>query len=208
MTINRKSIATVTAGLVAGGAIGFAAGVPGLTSAAADDTTAGDIAVVAAEWPGAEARASRIRETLQPLVDDATIDGSQADAVAGHLAGAMPGRKGGHGPRGEGPHSEVVTELLGIDAETLRGELAAGSTLAEVAEANGVSADDLVAALVAEAEAHITEHVEEGSLTEEEAATKLAELEDRVAERVNTVGSAERMGGHRDGGRGGHGWGR
>lgn len=207
MKINRKSIATVTAGLVAGGAIGFVAGVPGLTSAATDDTTADDVAAVATEWPGEEARASRIRERLQTLVDDATIDGSQADAVAGHLAGEMPGRVGGHGPRGQGPHSEVVTELLGIDAETLRGELAAGSTLAEVAEANGVSADDLLAALVAEAEAHITEHVEEGSLTEEEAAAKLTDIADRVSERVNSVAPAGGEGhgpGHRGGDRGGH----
>jgi len=208
MAINRTSIATVTAGLLAGGAIGFAAGVPGLTSAA----DAPMVDTVDADLDNGDDhvdRASRIREVLQPLVDDTTIDGDQADAVAQHLAESMPGRGQGHrGGRVMGAHAEVVTDLLGIDAETLRGELAAGSTLAEVAEANGVSADDLVAALVNEAEAHITEHVEDGSLTEEEAATKLAELEDRVAERVNTVGSAERMGGHRGGGRGGHGWGR
>ncbi|MGB1722686.1 MAG: hypothetical protein ACPHJ1_00310, partial [Ilumatobacteraceae bacterium] len=88
--------------------------------------------------------------------------------------------------------------LLGIDAETLRAELVAGSTLAEVAVANGVSSDDLAAALVAEAEERIAEHVEEGSLTEEEAAAKLADITDRVSERVNTAGPTERMEGHRD----------
>jgi hypothetical protein len=200
MKINRKSIATVTAGLVAGGAIGFAAGVPGLTSAA--DAPLVDAIDVE---PKDVDRASKIREVLQPLVDDATIAGDQADAVAQHLAESMAGRGQGHrGGRALGAHAEVVTDLLGIDAETLRGALAAGSTLAEVAEANGVSAEDLVAALVDEAESRIAEHVEDGSLTQDEAATKLAELEARVAERVNTVGSAERMGGHRDGGRGGH----
>ncbi len=201
MKISRKSIATVTAGLVAGGAIGFVAGVPGLTSAAdAPLMDAIDVEVNEVD------RASKIREVLQPLVDDTTIDGDQADAVAQHLAESMPGRGQGHrGGRAMGAHAEVVTDLLGIDAETLRGELAAGSTLAEVAEANGVSVDDLVAALVNEAESRIAEHVEDGSLTEEEAATKLAELEDRVAERVNTAGLAERMGGHREGGRDGHG---
>ena len=68
-------------------------------------------------------------------------------------------------------------------------------------------ADDLVAALVAEAEAHITEHVEEGSLTEEEAAAKLADIADRVSERVNSVAPAGGEGhgpGHRGGDRGGH----
>ena len=203
MKISRKSIATVTAGLVAGGAIGFVAGVPGLTSAAdAPLMDAIDVEVNEVD------RASKIREVLQPLVDDTTIDGDQADAVAQHLAESMPGRGQGHrGGRAMGAHAEVVTDLLGIDAETLRGELAAGSTLAEVAEANGVSVDDLVAALVAEAEAHITEHVEEGSLTEEEAAAKLADIADRVSERVNSVAPAGGEGhgpGHRGDDRGGH----
>ena len=203
MKISRKSIATVTAGLVAGGAIGFVAGVPGLTSAAdAPLMDAIDVEVNEVD------RASKIREVLQPLVDDTTIDRDQADAVAQHLAESMPGRGQGHrGGRAMGAHAEVVTDLLGIDAETLRGELVAGSTLAEVAEANGVSVDDLVAALVAEAEAHITEHVEEGSLTEEEAAAKLADIADRVSERVNSVAPAGGEGhgpGHRGDDRGGH----
>ena len=205
MSINRKSIATVTAGLMAGGIIGFAAGVPGLTSAAdapSVDTIDAEVDADLAD----EARAARIREALQPLVDDTTIDGDQADTVAEHLADSLLGHGGDRrGGRALGAHSEVVTDLLGIDAETLRGELAAGSTLAEVAEANGVSTDDLVAALVDEAEAHLAEHVADGSLTEDEAADRLAEMTDRVTERVNTSGPAERMGGHRDGGRGGHG---
>ena len=201
MKFNRKSIVTVTAGLVAGGAIGFAAGVPGLTSAA----DAPMVGSVDSGYQGA-ARSERLRDALQPLVDDTTIDGEQADAVSEHLAATLPRRgEGQRGGRALGAHSEVVTELLGIDAETLRGELAAGSTLAEVAEANGVSTDDLVAALVDEAEAHLAEHVADGSLTEDEAADRLAEMTDRVTERVNTAGLAERMGGHRDGGRGGHG---
>ncbi len=207
MAINRKSIATVTAGLLAGGAIGFAAGVPGLTSAADApmvDTVDADLAKKGHDHVD---RASRIREVLQPLVDDATIDGDQADAVSQHLVESMRRRGEGHrGGRDPAARSEVVTDLLGIDAETLRAELAAGSTLAEVAVANGVSTDDLVAALVAEAEERIAEHVEEGSLTEEEAAAKLADITDRVSERVNSVAPIGGEGhgpGHRGGDRGG-----
>lgn len=206
MAINRKSIATVTAGLLAGGAIGFAAGVPGLTSAA----DAPMVDTVDADLDNGDDhvdRASRIREVLQPLVDDATIDGDQADAVSQHLVESMRRRGEGHrGGRDLAARSEVVTDLLGIDAETLRAELAAGSTLAEVAVANGVSTDDLVAALVAEAEERIAEHVEEGSLTEEEAAAKLADITDRVSERVNSVAPIGGEGhgpGHRGGDRGG-----
>ncbi len=206
MAINRKSIATVTAGLLAGGAIGFAAGVPGLTSAA----DAPMVDTVDADLDNGDDhvdRASRIREVLQPLVDDATIDGDQADAVSQHLVESMRRRGEGHrGGRDLAARSEVVTDLLGIDAETLRAELVAGSTLAEVAVANGVSTDDLVAALVAEAKERIAEHVEEGSLTEEEAAAKLADITDRVSERVNSVAPIGGEGhgpGHRGGDRGG-----
>ena len=206
MAINRKSIATVTAGLLAGGAIGFAAGVPGLTSAA-DTPTVDTVDADLDNGDDHVDRVSRIREVLQPLVDDATIDGDQADAVSQHLVESMPRRGEAHrGGRDLAARSEVVTDLLGIDAETLRAELAAGSTLAEVAVANGVSTDDLVAALVAEAEERIAEHVEEGSLTEEEAAAKLADITDRVSERVNSVAPIGGEGhgpGHRGGDRGG-----
>ena len=206
MAINRKSIATVTAGLLAGGAIGFAAGVPGLTSAA-DTPTVDTVDADLDNGDDHVDRVSRIREVLQPLVDDATIDGDQADAVSQHLVESMPRRGEAHrGGRDLAARSEVVTDLLGIDAETLRAELAAGSTLAEVAVANGVSTDDLVAALVAEAAERIAEHVEEGSLTEEEAAAKLADITDRVSERVNSVAPIGGEGhgpGHRGGDRGG-----
>ena len=56
MKFNRKSIVTVTAGLVAGGAIGFAAGVPGLTSAA----DAPMVGSVDSEYQGV-ARSERLR---------------------------------------------------------------------------------------------------------------------------------------------------
>ena len=208
MKFNRKSIVTVTAGLLAGGAIGFAAGVPGLTSAA--DTPM--VGSVDSEYQGV-ARSERLRDALQPLVDDTTIDGEQADAVKVAL-----------GPKGR---NVVLDKKFGAPTITNDGvsiakeieledpyenmgaqlvkKVAAGSTLAEVAEAKGVSTDDLVAALVDKVEAHLAEHVAKGSLTEDEAADRLAEMTDRVTERVNTAGLAERMDGHRDGGGGGHG---
>lgn len=81
--------------------------------------------------------------------------------------------------------SEVVTELLGIDAETLRDELRGGSTLAEVAEANGVDVASLVDALVAEATDRVDQAVEAGRIDAAEATDKLADIEERITERVN-----------------------
>ena len=161
----RNTIAAVTAGLIAGGAIGFVAGVPGLTSAA-------DVVV-------------------DTVADTADHDGDH------------DGRRG-HGKRG-GQQMATVAEVIGVDAAELRAAFAAGQSVADVAEANGVALDDVVAAVVADMETHIAEHVAEGELTQDEADAKLADAADKVTERLSTVPSE--MGDHDGGhdGRRGHG---
>ena len=99
---------------------------------------------------------------------------------------------GGKGDPGEGGRpgkrlSDAVLGLLGVDAETLRSEFAAGNSIADVATANGVDVQTVIDTMVGEAEAHLAEKVADGSLTQEEADAKLAEVSTRVAERVNTV---------------------
>ena len=166
----RNTIAAVTAGLIAGGAIGFVAGVPGLTSAA-------DVVV-------------------DTVADTADHDGDH------------DGRRG-HGKGGE--QMATVAEVIGVDAAELKAAFAAGQSVADVAEANGVALDDVVAAVVADMEAHIAEHVAEGELSQDEADAKLADATDKVTERLSTVPSemgkrgvdhGERRG---PGGRGHHG---
>jgi uncharacterized protein YidB (DUF937 family) len=77
-----------------------------------------------------------------------------------------------------------VAELLGIEADELRAQLDAGSTLAEIAEANGVDPDDLVDQMVADAAERIESKVADGRITEDEAAEKLAEKTDKIEDRV------------------------
>ncbi len=100
-----------------------------------------------------------------------------------------------HDGRHEG-RSEVVTELLGLTQEELKAAFQEGKTLAEVAAEQGVSESDLVDALVAAATDRINEAVTEGKLTEDEAADKIAGLEDTVSERVNAEPGEGRRGGH------------
>ncbi|MGB0676365.1 MAG: hypothetical protein ACPGO8_02030, partial [Ilumatobacteraceae bacterium] len=71
--------------------------------------------------------------------------------------------------------------------ETLRSEFAAGKSIADIAAEQGIAIDTVVAALVADLEEHLNEHVADGSLTEDEAAEKLASAEDRISEKVNEV---------------------
>lgn len=151
---------------------------PSISAAQEDDSTTDAVAV--------EERSGPPEDFLADLVDDGTITQAQADAIAEHLQENRGDR--GHGRRGHGPgghDSTVVTDLLGMTDDELRTELRAGSSLAEVAEANGVDTQTLVDAIVAERQAHIDEAVAEGDLTADEAAERSADIEERVTERVN-----------------------
>lgn len=105
--------------------------------------------------------------------------------------GAKDGADGRHG-RGKGKGGkmgspETLATALGVDTETLRSEFAAGKSIADIAAEQGIAIDTVVAALVADLEEHLDEHVADGSLTEDEAAEKLASAEDRISEKVNEV---------------------
>lgn len=134
----------------------------------------------------------RLRTALDPLVEDGTISAEQADAVADHLIENRPDRRQDgprhrHGPRGRfrAGNVEIVTETLGIDVDTLREQLGAGSSLAEIAEANGVDPQTLVDALVADARQKLADAVERGRIDEERADELGERIEERVTDRVN-----------------------
>lgn len=95
-----------------------------------------------------------------------------------------------------------VLEDLGLTQEDLQTGREAGQTLAETAEANGVSEADLVDALVAAATEKAESAVEKGRFTQDQIDEFLDDIEARISERVNTV-SGEGDG--RGFGRGGHG---
>ncbi len=112
------------------------------------------------------------------------------------------GHHGNHGNRGQ--QSETIADVLGISAEELQEAKAAGTTIAELAEANGVSVDAVVEALVADAAARIDVAVESGRITEEDAADKLAQMEEKIEAIVNGEADFSRSG-RRGGQRGGFG---
>jgi hypothetical protein len=197
----RNSAIGVGAGLLGGGAVGLLMVMPSFSSAASNEPT--DTTVVVEDTSDTSASTdsgtaddtapdpgARLRQALQPLVDDGTITAAQADAVATQLAESFPGRgghgRGHHGPGG-GPafDGEVLAGLLGIDVATLRTELQSGSTIAEIASAHGVDVQTVIDALVAEAKSHLDLSVSNGRLTQEEADAKLAELTERITDHVN-----------------------
>jgi polyhydroxyalkanoate synthesis regulator phasin len=181
--VRKKLIIATTAGVLALG--GLAVAVPAL-----------------ADTDGSAATAvERITEALSGLVEDGSITQEQADEVAATLGEAGIGARGGH----HGARLDLGTAATALDMteEELRTAMEAeGATLAQVAEDQGVEVQALVDALVQAHEERIAQAVEDGRLTQEQADERLADLEERVSERVTTARPDRPMGG---GHRGPHG---
>ena len=188
--------AGLTLGVIGGTAAGVVFGVPGPTSAATSDVAVSPAAVVQQvdETDTAPAEiGGRLRETLQPLVDDGTLTADQADAVTSHVIENRPDRgerqekrEGGREMRKERRQvPEAVQELLDLSPEELREQLRAGSTLGDIATAQGVDPQDVVDAIVTEMTERLDAAVAEGKLDADTAAEKLADAEVKITERVN-----------------------
>ena len=147
----------------------------------------------------------RIKDALSGLVEDGSISQEQADEVATTLGDSDVGgwHGGGHGGWHGGWHGlEAAAEALGMTEDELRTALQADdATLAQVAEDQGVALDTLVDALVTAQREGITQAVEEGGMPQEVADERLADLEERVTEWVNSTHEDRPWGG--GGGRGG-----
>lgn len=169
-------VLTSTLGLA--GLAAAAVVVPAVAVAATSETSTAD---------AVEDRVTRIRSALAGLVGDGSITQAQADEVAAVLAEELPrgGPGGRHGHGGPGKHLAAAAEVIGTTVEELRTALEGGQSLAQVAEGNGVSRDDLVAGLVARAREHLAGHVEDGDVTQEQADERLARLSERVEELVD-----------------------
>ena len=141
-------------------------------------------------------RGQWLQDALQPLVDDGTITQAQADAVITALQDARPEGGFGRGPgerhggpgfghgRGAGRLEDAAT-ALGMTEDELRTALQDGRTIAEIAAEKGVELQTVVDAMLADLTTHLDEEVAAGDLTQEEADAKLAEVAERLTERLN-----------------------
>lgn len=127
-------------------------------------------------------------------------------AVSAQDDTTVNGKRGGS--RGFGGHSTIILEATGLTSAELRTALQDGSTIADLIVANDGDVDSVIADLVSEATTQITDRVEAGRITQEQADTALATLEDNITARLD--GTYERpeglegFGGRR-GGKGGRG---
>ena len=133
---------------------------------------------------------SRLSDALQGLVDDGTITDSQRDAVVDTLETArdeLRGERGDRGPRGQRGFggAGVVAEILGLDGTEIREALQGGATIADLAEQQGVSTDDIVDAMVAQAEERVNGALENGRIDDAQAAEILERAEEKAEDIVN-----------------------
>jgi polyhydroxyalkanoate synthesis regulator phasin len=116
-----------------------------------------------------------LTDALAELVENGTLTQEQADAVVAEVqerVDALPDRpdRGHHLFRLLYNGLEISAETIGIEIDELRAALRAGQSIAEVAEANGVAPDAVVAALVEAGNAALDEAVANGRIDEERAA--------------------------------------
>ncbi|RNB87040.1 hypothetical protein EDM56_15195 [Brevibacillus fluminis] len=77
-------------------------------------------------------------------------------------------------------NNEELLALLKLDADQLKEQLKAGKSLAEVAQAQGVSKADVIKLLIAQRTKKLDEAVASGKLTQEKAKQIKSELADRI----------------------------
>ena len=179
MKQKRIAIAGMTAALLVGAGTGVVlnlpsgAGASGTSNVSAAVTPAAD----AADDAGDHKPGQFLADSLAALVADGTITQAQADAITASIEANRPqggpgegehggpgmGRPGQGGPGGRhggrGPGLDAAATALGITTDELRTELQSGKSLAEVANAKGVSVQSVIDALVAEATTRITDMV-------------------------------------------------
>ncbi len=170
--MRKKLIMATTAGALT--LTGLAVAVPAL----AEENTTSDASSSVVE---------RITDALSGLVSDGSLTQEQADEVATTLGDAGIGEHHG-GPHGGRLDLAAAAAALDLTEEELRTALEPeGTTLAQVAEDQEVPVDTLIDALVQAEQDRIAQAVEDGRLTQEEADDRLAEVEERVTERVNSA---------------------
>ena len=185
MKSKRLAKAGLALGLIGGSAAGFALTTPGVSGAQTDSTTPSTTAPSTTD--ARPDREAKLRESLQPLLDNGTLNQSQLDAVVGALKDAAPlgGHRGG-GFRG-GADLSVAATTIGISADDLRTALESGQSIADVAASKGVDVQSVIDAMVAAMNDRLAEAVSSGKLTQEKADELKADAATRIADVVNGV---------------------
>ena len=81
---------------------------------------------------------------------------------------------------------DIVTDLTGLEFDEISDRRSDGESIATIAESEGIGTESLVAEMIDARAVVLNEKVADGSITQEHADDMLANMEDRVSERVNS----------------------
>jgi polyhydroxyalkanoate synthesis regulator phasin len=139
---------------------------------------------------------SAIEETQTEMIDEAVASGRLTEEQGARLKERIVAGDGvvGFGFMQRGAHGhhflmrclalDTIAEQLGMTTDALVDELQSGATLSEIITEHGSTVEDVVAALVAEAEEELAEAVANGRLTQAQADEILENLPERLTERI------------------------
>lgn len=196
MKLNRKhKIVVGAAALLAAGGGGAAiaasqSGSPGEESQAIINDAAEELGIPPSKLSGA------LKKALSDRVDGAVAAGrlskAEGDALKERIQSedfpVFGGLHHGFGHIGFFGDLDAAASYLGLTESQLRAQLQDGKSLAQVARDQGKSVDGLVDALVAAAKQRLDSAVAAGRITKAEEDSVLADLRERIADRVESTG--------------------
>lgn len=157
-----KVLAVATFSLVALG--GLVVGAEDASAAALHRVDRGRVACLRQFLGG-----SKVRESLDQLVQDGTLTPAQEQAVLDKLIGQMTGTRTCTGVGLMRDHSvgDAVAKLLGMDRSEIKQAWVNGQSLTEIAQSKGVSRDKLVSTIDDAIDAKLQKAVDNGRITAE-----------------------------------------
>jgi uncharacterized protein YidB (DUF937 family) len=193
------AIGVGVAGLIAVTALGLG-GASAQTPAPSDtDTPGGRYTELLAEELGIsvdelnEARLSARNAAIDELVAEGKLTQEQGEEMKSHELGEGFREHFGKGPGGKLVKAVVnvfqsAADIIGLPVEEVRERIAGGESLAEIAQSEGISADELKADLVAKLTTDINAAVASGELSQERANMLLEHLDEMVERAINHEG--------------------
>lgn len=137
-----------------------------------------------------------VQQTQLELVDERVAAGDLTEEEAAGIrerieSGEGPLFGGRHGSRGGcGMQIEQVAEFLGLTSEEVIAAKQEGQSLAQIAEANGVSSDELAAFLLSQIEERVADALAEGKIDQARADEVLENAPERIDQKINRTGTS------------------
>ncbi len=132
--------------------------------------------------------------------DDDSTPTPSASADADDADSGSDSTEAGHGCAGGGKHEvkAAAAEVLGLSEDEVRQALRDGQSLAQLAEAQGMSVEDFRAALLENITADLQAKLDAGDITQEEFDEATADLNENLDDIINSEGGFHDRSGEED----------